>query len=111
MSADEWSQRALSHDSDTEDPAWIESKILDLTELVEEQGEMTAATPEAILSRLRGFPEKDHTAHQDLERKRWLICALQHLDPSSSLLSSDDTSIGSSQITQEALILFESCSK
>lgn len=63
MFVDEWFQCVLLYDSDIEDFVWIELKILDLIELVEEQGEMMVVMFEVILLRLRGFFEKDYIVY------------------------------------------------
>lgn len=110
LSADGWPQRAPSTDYN-DDLARNESKMLDMSVLTDELTEMASAGPEDILSRLKDFAEQELTVSQELERKRWLLCALQHMDHGASRVSSDDNQASSGHHVQEVLILFESSSE
>lgn len=109
LSADEWSQRALSpHTSDDDNTVRDDAKMLDMAALQQELEIMRNSEPETVLSKLQICKEDQDPARSDLERKRSMLCALQHLDRNEPLMVPSEEQKKPVENAPEALILFES---
>lgn len=91
----------------------VPDETVDLSTLQKEVRRMAAASPQTILSRLDAIWDTtlDPSLHQELEmeKKRWMLSTLHHLDPVPDLdLSKLRLGEGSSTKVQRILALYES---
>lgn len=111
LATEEWPSQA-SFQAQEDEPSCLEDPgLLDMPALRNELEEMLTIESEAILSKLNNFPAADESSPQGLQRKRWLLCALQHLERSSTRASTTGAVSSTTRKGHATLLLFEPCGK
>ena len=107
----EWTQCPASHHLPKLPAFRDDSSVLDAGTVKEEIEQMRTTAPDQLLARLQNLCRDDVTVKRELEKKRWLLSALQSLDRRPSPPMPEDDSNEGATPSLRSLILFDSQSK